>query len=121
VARRQADAATGGLDHVVAGQDNVGAPIELLRLVFEKIASGKGVAIGFDIAPAGIARNRRVASAEFPAGMLSRNAAGSPASASSTALRVSASPSPASNSRAARLTWSRQPRGRPAGLPDLPF
>jgi hypothetical protein len=51
----------------------------------------------------------------------SRNAAGSPASASSTALRVNASPSPASNSRAARLTWSRQPRGRPAGLPRPPL
>src|SRR6266566_4467879 len=25
------------------------------------------------------------------------------------------------NSRAARLTWSRQPRGRPAGLPDRPL
>jgi hypothetical protein len=24
------------------------------------------------------------------------------------------------HSRAARLTWSRQPRGRPAGLPDRP-
>jgi hypothetical protein len=36
-------------------------------------------------------------------------------------LRISASPSPASNSRAARLTWSRQPRGRPAGLPDRPW
>src|SRR5258708_7827749 len=36
-------------------------------------------------------------------------------------LRVSASPSPASNSRAARLTWSRQPRRRPAGLPDPPL
>jgi hypothetical protein len=33
------------------------------------------------------------------------------ASASSTALRVSGSPSPTSASRAARLTWSRQPRG----------
>jgi hypothetical protein len=36
-------------------------------------------------------------------------------------LGVSASPSPARSSRAARLTWSRQPRGRPAGLPDRPF
>jgi hypothetical protein len=31
---------------------------------------------------------------------------------SSTTLRVNASPSAASSSRAARLTWSRQPRGR---------
>jgi len=43
-----------------------------------------------------------------------------PASANSTALRVKASPSLAS-SRAARLTWSRQPRGRPAGLPERPL
>ena len=35
-------------------------------------------------------------------------------SASSTALRVSASPAPANSKRAARLTWSRQP-ARPAG------
>ena len=41
----------------------------------------------------------------------SRNAVASPASASSTALRVGASPSPASKSRAARSTWSRQLRG----------
>ena len=44
-----------------------------------------------------------------------------PASASSTALRVSASPSPASNSRAARLTWSRQPRGRRRDCPTAPW
>jgi hypothetical protein len=36
-------------------------------------------------------------------------------------LGVSASPAPARSSRAAWLTWSRQPRGRPAGLPDRPF
>jgi len=53
--------------------------------------------------------------------MHSRNAVGSPTSANSTALRVNASASPASSNRAARLTWSRQPRGRPAGLPDRPF
>jgi hypothetical protein len=36
-------------------------------------------------------------------------------------LGVSASPSRARSNRAARLTWSRQPRGRPAGLPDRPL
>ena len=48
-ARRQADAAAGRLDHVIAGHlHDVGAPIELLRLVFEKIRAGEGVAIGLD-------------------------------------------------------------------------
>src|SRR6202008_2330161 len=61
-ARRQADAAAGGLDHVIARHlHDVGAPIELLLLVFEKIASSESVAIGFDIAAAGIAGDRRVA------------------------------------------------------------
>ena len=36
----------------------------------------------------------------------------------SKALRVSPSHSPASRSRAARSTWSRQPLGRPTGLPS---
>ena len=35
--------------------------------------------------------------------------------------RLAPRPPPARSSRAARLTWSRQPRGRPAGLPDRPF
>jgi hypothetical protein len=51
----------------------------------------------------------------------SRNAAASPASASSTALRVSASASPSSSNSAARLGLSRQPRGLPRGLPEAPF
>ena len=60
-----------GLDHEISGHlHNVGAPIKLLHLVFEKIAAGKSVAIGFHIAPARIARDWRVAPAEFPSGML---------------------------------------------------
>ena len=36
----------GDLDHVIAGHlHNIGAPIELLRLVFEKIGTGEGVAL----------------------------------------------------------------------------
>ena len=46
------------------------AESELLRLVLEKIAAGESVAIGFHIAPARIARDRRVAPAEFPSSML---------------------------------------------------
>ena len=46
------------------------AESELLRLVLEKIAAGESVAIGFHIAPARIARDRRVAPAESPPGML---------------------------------------------------
>src|SRR6266446_8684234 len=38
----------------------------------------------------------------------------------STAFLASASPSPSGCNRAARLTRSRQPRDRPAGLPDRP-
>src|SRR5438045_1084819 len=73
--RRQADAAAGRLDHVIAGHlHDVCAPVELLLLVFEKIAAGESVTVGFDIAPAGIAGNRRVAPAEFPAGMLGADA-----------------------------------------------
>src|ERR1700730_7481644 len=72
---REVDAAARRLDHVISGHlRDVGAPIELLQLVFEKIYAGEGVAISFDIAPAGIAGNRRIAPAEFPAGMLGANA-----------------------------------------------
>ena len=53
------------LEHEISGHlHDIGAPIELLHLVFEKIAAGTG------IAPARIARDRRVAPAEFPPGML---------------------------------------------------
>jgi len=51
----------------------------------------------------------------------SRKAAGSPASASSTALPVSAVASPSSSSSAARVARFVEPQGRPAGLPDWPF
>jgi len=59
------------LEHEISGHlHDIGAPIELLHLVFEKIAAGIGIAVGFHIAPARIARDRRVAPAEFPPGML---------------------------------------------------
>jgi hypothetical protein len=65
----------GCFDHVIAGHlHNVGAPIELLRLVFEKIVADKGLAICFDKTAARIARNWRIAPAEFPAGMLGADA-----------------------------------------------
>jgi hypothetical protein len=50
----------------------------------------------------------------------SRIAVGSPARASSTALRVNASDSPASNAAAASVALLREPLCRP-GLPDRPF
>src|SRR5438445_61936 len=53
--------------------------------------------------------------------MHNRNAVGSPTSASSTALRVSASASPARNDAAAMVVLLRQPTRRPSGLPDQPF
>src|SRR5207237_8374963 len=53
---------------------DIGAPIELLRLVFEKVGAGEGIAIGFDIAPGEVAGDRRIAPAEFPAGMLGADA-----------------------------------------------
>jgi hypothetical protein len=49
---------------------DVGAPIELLWLVFKKIGAGESVAICFDKTAGWIAGNRRVAPAEFLAGML---------------------------------------------------
>jgi hypothetical protein len=49
----------------------------------------------------------------------SRIAVGSPPRASSTALCVNASDSPARNAAAASV--SREPVRRPAGLPDRPF
>ena len=51
----------------------------------------------------------------------SRKAVGSPARASSTALRLSAVASPSSNSCAARVDRLIEPRGRPPGFPDRPF
>jgi hypothetical protein len=51
-----------------------GAPIELLHRVFEKICAGESVAISFDITPARISRDRRIAPAEFPPGMLGAKA-----------------------------------------------
>jgi hypothetical protein len=42
----------------------------MLRLVFKTIAGAESVVISFHIAPASIVRDRRVASAEFPPGML---------------------------------------------------
>jgi len=50
-----------------------------------------------------------------------RNAVGSPTRANSTALRVRASASPASNAAAANVVLLRQPILRPAGLPDRRF
>jgi hypothetical protein len=51
----------------------------------------------------------------------SRIAVGSPARASSIALRVNASDSPARNAAAASVALLRDPVCRPAGLPDRPF
>src|SRR6202040_3973243 len=51
----------------------------------------------------------------------SRNAVGSPSSASSTALRVKASAPPASRAAAASVVLLQEPTRRPAGLPDFPF
>ena len=51
----------------------------------------------------------------------SRSAVGSPASASSTALRVNASASPSSSTAAASVFLLREPYRRPVGLPDRPF
>jgi hypothetical protein len=48
--------------------DDVGAPIQLLLFVFEKIGAGERIAIGLDIAPP--AGDRRGAPAELPARML---------------------------------------------------
>ena len=71
MARRKADAAKRRLDHEISGHlPNVGAPIKLLRLVFEKIAAGESVAIGFHIAPTRIARDWHGAPAELPSGVL---------------------------------------------------
>ena len=48
----------GCFDHVIAGHlYNVGAPIELLRLIFEKIVAGKGIAMCFNKTAARIAGN----------------------------------------------------------------
>src|SRR5690348_8837897 len=70
-ARRQTAAAARRFEHVIACHlDDIGAPIELLGFVFEEIGGGEGVAIGLDIAVAGRVANRRVAPAEFPAGVL---------------------------------------------------
>ena len=46
---------------------------------------------------------------------------GSPINASSTAMRVNASASPASSAAAAIVVLLRQPTRRPSGLPDRPF
>src|SRR6202011_1828086 len=51
----------------------------------------------------------------------SRIAVGSPASASSTALRVKASDSPSSSAAATLVALLREPIRRPAGFPDRPF
>src|SRR6202040_4406857 len=70
-ARRQPHPAPRRFEHVVARHlDDVGTPIELLGVVLEEIGRGEGVAIGLDIAVPGIAGDRRVAPAEFPAGVL---------------------------------------------------
>src|SRR5271169_4254451 len=53
--------------------------------------------------------------------MQSRIAVGSPPSASSTALRVNASDSPASSAAAASVVLLQEPVRRPAGLPDRPL
>ena len=65
----------GGLDHIIAGHlHDIGAPIELLLLVFEKIGAGKDVAIRFDKTAARVAGNRGIPPAELPAGMLGADA-----------------------------------------------
>jgi len=53
---------------------DIGAPVKLLHLVLEKIAAGEGIAVGFHIALATVTRDRRVAPAEFPSGMLGTQA-----------------------------------------------
>jgi hypothetical protein len=61
--------------HIIAGHLNDGgAPIELLPLIFQKIASSEGITIGLDIPPPGIVGDRCFAPAEFPAGMLGADA-----------------------------------------------
>jgi hypothetical protein len=45
-----------------------------LRLVFEKIAAGEGVALCLDKTAARVAGNRRIAPGESPAGMLGADA-----------------------------------------------
>jgi len=61
----------GGLDHIIAGHlHNIGAPIELLRLIFEKIGTGKGIAISFDKTAARVVGNRGIPPPELPGGML---------------------------------------------------
>src|SRR5215831_1307941 len=68
-ARRQLHAAACRFEHVIARHlHNVGAPVKLLGLVLEKIGRGERIAISLDIAMA--TGERRVAPAEFPAGML---------------------------------------------------
>src|SRR4051794_27674128 len=69
--RRQPDAAARRLQHVIARHlHDVGAPIELLGFVLEEIGGREGVAIGLDVAVAGLIADRCIAPAEFPAGML---------------------------------------------------
>jgi hypothetical protein len=56
---REANATVGGLDHIIAGHlHNIDAPIELLRLIFEKIGTGKRIAISFDKTAARVGGNR---------------------------------------------------------------
>ena len=69
----------GGLDHIIAGHlHNIGAPIELLRLNFEKIGTVKGIAISFDKTAARVAGNRGIPPAELPAGNARRRYANVP-------------------------------------------
>src|SRR5262249_5599177 len=68
-AGRELHTATGRLEHVIARHlHDVGAPVELLGLVLEEIGCRERIAIGLDITTT--AGDRRVAPAEFPAGML---------------------------------------------------
>src|SRR5204862_4905119 len=69
--RRQPHPAARRLKHVVPRHlHDIGAPIELLGFVFEEIRRREGITIGLDIAMTGLVADRRVAPAEFPAGVL---------------------------------------------------
>jgi hypothetical protein len=53
---------------------NIGAPIKLLHIVFEKISASESVAISLYVAPVGITCNRGITPAEFPSGVLGAKA-----------------------------------------------
>jgi hypothetical protein len=61
--------------YIVSGHlHDVGAPIKLLHIVFEKIWASESVAISFYVAPGGITCNQGITPAEFPSGVLGAKA-----------------------------------------------